>query len=80
MTRPVIESGIPIPPAVGGRNGYWRPLLASMAIGDSFVAPRKRLNHIWRVAKRVSPKPRLLTRKISETHVRVWRIPTEGLQ
>jgi hypothetical protein len=66
-----IERGIPAP-----ANGAGRPNLYpwhDMEVGDSFVIPIAKRTSVASCQGRFAPK-RFITRKISATEARVWRV------
>ena len=65
-----IEKGIPLPSA-GAPHGTYP--FAEMEVGDSFVIPLTKRPSISSVLGRYGPK-RFVTRKISDTECRVWRV------
>ncbi len=71
-TTPIkIDKGIPIPTAMYGRNGISQSIKA-LKPGDSFVLPAGRRTNTSMYGQRFGFK--LITRKISDTEVRVWRV------
>jgi hypothetical protein len=70
---PVIEKGIPIPPA-GVRKGkeYAKYNLKRLEIGDSFLAPTRRVAGLYSYAKQNALK--LIMRRCDDYNVRVWRV------
>ncbi len=66
-----IEKGIPIPDVAYGKNGLSRAIKV-LKPGDSFILPIGKRANTSMYAKRFGFK--LISRKISDTEVRVWRV------
>jgi hypothetical protein len=64
-----IETGVPLPPQ--RRSRKYSETLSAMKDGDSFTAPRDDQRAICSAAWHSRIK--VMTRKIDETTVRVWR-------
>jgi hypothetical protein len=61
----VIQKGIPIPQKFS---------VPPMEIGDSFVAPMKKRSKIYTLFKRDFPQYSILTTRLDDEDVRVWRV------
>jgi len=68
-----IEHNIPLP-----KTRSFSGLFASLAIGDSVVIPAGKRLQIASIARH--KKIKLISRAISDTEVRVWRIANNGDQ
>lgn len=73
-----IDSNIPIPTARGGNGRPAKYPIASMKVGDSFAFPKKSASCVRQSAsqfrRRTQPDWRFITRSISATECRIWRI------
>lgn len=67
-----IEHGVPIPPKVRGK---WGLLLSRMKPGDSVLIPTK---EVGGMQSALTSRNEILTRKVSETHHRMWYLGPRG--
>jgi len=66
----IIEKGIPITGSVEKGFGHF---LKKMEIGESFVAEIEKRGNLSSCISQCKPR-KFVTRKISNTHIRCWRI------
>ena len=76
-----IESGIPVPPGKGGRNGRgeWVDLMLRMQIGDSAVIPYVKLSSVYGACRGLGYKIRVQVQyddypNVDGRPLRIWRI------
>jgi hypothetical protein len=66
-----IEKGVPLPQPRGAANGVTK-VMRQMEIGDSIIIPLVSRANVRNYGLRLGIH--FVTRKISETEVRVWRV------
>lgn len=71
MSDYVIEKDVPIPPQQWAKNGLTYAL-RHMEVGDSVMAPGKKVSSIAASAGRLKPKK--FTARTVDGGVRIWRI------